>query len=265
MPTVAVPVGGPTVHNHPESPSGPATRTVPEAREDEPLLGRPGDVSQSTSSTLCRGLLTNLITGTAPLAQLGSFVLVGLIFTAIFTHPLMLFSVHPIMNTLAIVLAVQAILVLQPTHTPNQKRAGAHTHAVIWATSLAAFIAAGVSIEVHKKRRGIGHFESKHAIFGTIIYTTLVLQAIVGVLQFYAPNLLGGEAKAKAIYKYHRVSGYLILTAILVNVVLATYTPYAGNVLGIKTWTTVLSGVLVLAGIIPRVKKQKVQLWGRRG
>jgi hypothetical protein len=71
----------------------------------------------------------------------------------------------------------------------------------------------------------------------------------VGILQFYAPNLLGGEAKAKAIYKYHRVSGYLILTAFLVNVALATHTYYAGKVLGIKTWATVMAGVLVLAGM----------------
>jgi hypothetical protein len=49
-------------------------------------------------------------------------------------------------------------------------------------------------------------------------------------------------------YKYHRVSGYLILILVLVNVALASLTYYAGNILGIKLWSTVVGGIFVVIG-----------------
>ena len=43
------------------------------------------------------------------------------------------------------------------------------------------------------------HFESAHAIAGLITYILIFLQATVGIIQFYLPGLVGGEANAKAI------------------------------------------------------------------
>lgn len=51
-----------------------------------------------------------------------------------------------------------------------------------------------------------------------ITYSLLVTQALIGVAQFYTPGLLGGEGKAKRLYKWHRMSGYLLLILLFVTV-----------------------------------------------
>ncbi|GAB1203494.1 hypothetical protein APSETT445_002129 [Aspergillus pseudonomiae] len=100
-----------------------------EAREDEPLLGRPGDVVQKEDQYI----IYNLFTGTASLAQFGIWIIAILVWAGIFSHPLILFSAHPLLNSSALLLQVQAALILQPTATPQQKLKGARIHYVIQA------------------------------------------------------------------------------------------------------------------------------------
>ncbi|KAA8900455.1 hypothetical protein FN846DRAFT_909282 [Sphaerosporella brunnea] len=225
--------------------------------EEEPLLGRPGDVTQRPSDLL----LKNLILGTAPLAQVGGITLVAITWGGVFTHRLILFSAHPLLNSLGLLLGIQALLILQPTHTAEQKRSGTLMHFLFWASALATFYAALVVVEVHKQRGGIGHFESPHAVLGIVIYVLLLIQAWVGVAQYFFPAVFGGVERAKRVYKYHRIAGYVLVLLLLVNVVLATKTYYAGKVLGIRTWAAVVGSLLVVAGIAPRIKKQKIRLW----
>ena len=63
-----------------------------EPREDEPLLGRPGDAVQDENQSL----LQNFIQGTGILAQGGVIVLAVLIWASVFTKPLILFGAHPV-------------------------------------------------------------------------------------------------------------------------------------------------------------------------
>ncbi|KAA8909114.1 hypothetical protein FN846DRAFT_943556, partial [Sphaerosporella brunnea] len=215
--------------------------------EEEPLLGRPGDVTQRPSDSL----LKNLIVGTAPLAQVGGIALVAMIWAGVFTHHLILFSAHPLLNSLGLLLGIQALLILQPTHTVEQKRSGTLMHFLFWAAALATFYAALVVVEVHKQRSGIGHFESPHAVLGVVIYVLLLIQAWVGVAQYFFPAVFGGVERAKKVYRYHRIAGYVLVLLVLVNIVLATKTYYAGKVLRIRTWATVVGGLLVVAGLLP--------------
>lgn len=50
------------------------------------------------------------------------------------------------------------------------------------------------------------HFTSWHGRFGLTTSILFVLQALIGALVAYDPGmqLFGGEAKAKALWKYHR-------------------------------------------------------------
>jgi len=226
------------------------------AGEQEPLLGAPGTNTQKADQSVMR----NLVTGTAPIAQLGAILLFGLVWTSIFTHPRILFSAHPLLNSAAILLALQAVLVLQPTHTPQQKKVGTYVHATFWVLANGAFYAALAVILVHKQRQGIGHFESPHAWMGVITYALLAAQAFVGFTQYFLPGLYGGVDNAKALYKYHRAFGYILITMMSVNVVLASLTYYAGAVLGLKTWTTSVATALIVLGLFPRIKKQKLGL-----
>lgn len=176
-----------------------ASTTEPRgASEDEPLLGRAGEVSQraDTPPPLC-----SLVTGTAPLAQAGAVVLLALVWTGVLTHPIILFSAHPLLNAAAVLLAIEAVLVLQPTHTADQKRRGTLAHALLWAVALSCFYAALVVVLWHKYRSGLGHFESPHAILGTAIYVSLLVQAAVGITQYFFPRLYGSVENAKAIVR----------------------------------------------------------------
>ncbi|KAI9764457.1 MAG: hypothetical protein M1840_008480 [Geoglossum simile] len=228
---------------------------VPETRpEDEPLLGRPGDVLQEEG----KGIQFNLVIGTAVLAQAGIWILTAVIWTGIFTHKLIPFSAHPLLNSAGALLLTQSILILQPTHTPDQKRQGTAIHFII--ISFSAFsLYAGLAVILYAKLSHPGtHLKSPHAILGAICYIFLFLQGLVGFTQYYTPRIYGGVGNAKKIYKYHRMSGYATLILLLVTVVAATQTEYIHDQIKIKLWAVTVSVVLVLVGVLPRIKKQKL-------
>ena len=87
-----------------------------------------------------------------------------------------------------------------------------------------------------------------------------MLQALAGLTLFYAPGLYGGVENAKKVYKWHRMSGYVGLVLGLATVAAATQTETGGKVLGIRLWAVIVTGVLVLVGVLPRIKKQKLGL-----
>lgn len=85
----------------------------------------------------------------------------------------------------------------------------------------------------------------------------IVFQAVIGFTQYFVPALYGGEDKAKAMYKYHRVAGYVILLMLLATVAAATQTDYNKNVLQMQLWAVIAAAVITLMGVLPRIKKQK--------
>jgi len=93
---------------------------------------------------------------------------------------------------------------------------------------------------------------------GLITYIFMLIQAVVGVTQYFVPQLYGGVDNAKKIWKYHRMSGYVVFTLALGTVCAATQTDYNINVLGIQLWAVIVASVLTLAGVLPRIKKQKL-------
>jgi hypothetical protein len=226
--------------------------------EDEPLLGRIGDASQQAG----RPLHHNLIIGTAVVAQIGIVLLTASVWAGVFLHPLMLFSAHPILNSTALFALTQSILILQPTHTAGQKRQGTLAHFSINLFALDLLIAGLVIIEYNKFSHGGIHFVSPHAILGLLTYILLGIQAMVGFTAYFVPKLYGSVDKAKSFYKWHRMSGYLVLVLMLATVCAATQTDYNKNTLHIKLWAILVTSVLVLVGIVPRIKKQKLGLRG---
>ncbi|KAL0940777.1 cytochrome b561 [Colletotrichum truncatum] len=223
--------------------------------ELEPLLGRPGDAQQPPDQFIAK----NLILGTGVIAQFGAVILLAMIWASVLTKDLILFSGHPLAQSLAIFTLIQSILSLQPTHTPDQKRVGQRVHAVLNLLAF-LFLVTGVTIiEYNKYLQGPGsHFHSVHGYLGVILSIILLLQYLVGFTMWATPKLYGGEDRAKSIWKYHRMSGYAVLVLLLITVATATDTPYNANVLKLKLWAVVVTSLLVLIGIIPRVQKQKL-------
>jgi hypothetical protein len=203
----------------------------------------------------------NIVTGTAVIAQGGIILLVALIWAGVFLHPpLSLFSAHPLLNSSAILLLTESILILQPTHTAPQKRQGTLIH---FFTNMVAFdllIAAFMIIEYNKFNHGAVHFVSVHGKLGLITYILLLIQSTVGLTQYFVPQLYGGVDNAKSIYKWHRLSGYVILVMMLATACAATQTETGMMTLDIKLWAVLVSSVLILIGVLPRIKKQKFGL-----
>ena len=109
------------------------------------------------------------------------------------------------------------------------------------------------------------HLDNPHNILGFITYLAIILQGFVGVTQFFVPKLYGSVDKAKAIYKYHRLSGYMILILSLATVAASTQTYFAKNILHLKLWAVLLASVIAVAGIVPRIRLSKFGWLAGRG
>ncbi|OAA67265.1 cytochrome b561-like protein [Niveomyces insectorum RCEF 264] len=231
--------------------------------ESAPLLGGPGDVLQHPGE----GLVSNLYKGTAWLAQAGVLLLVALVWSAVFSHPplLPLFSPHPLLQSLGVVAAVEAVLVLQPTATPQDKTLGARVHAGLQLLSFALF-AAGVSvIEANKIRSHGAHLHSAHGVLGALTAAVLVVQYLFGLAVWAAPAWLFGRDdtvdRARALWKQHRWAGYAaVLPLLLATVTTATATDYNVNVLDIRLWAVLVAAGLVVVGVYPRIHVRKLGL-----
>lgn len=169
-----------------------------------------------------------------------------MIWKHVLTHDIILFSGHPLLQSTAVFVLTQAILILQPTHTAEQKSAGQLAHAALNAASFLLLVGGVTIIEVNKFRGNGPHFHSVHGTLGILTSLAILLQYLVGVTIWAYPGLYGGEGKAKSLYKYHRVSGYFIYLALLATVLSAVWTDYNKNVLGIQWWQLAVPIALVL-------------------
>jgi hypothetical protein len=163
-----------------------------------------------------------------------------------------------LLNSAGVLLTTQAILVLQPTHAPTQKKQGTLIHALLNGTALLSLLAGLIIIEYNKFDHNGTHFESPHAILGLTTYILLIVQALVGITQYYTPSLYGGVDNAKKIWKYHRMSGYVLLVMFFVTIAAATQTDFNKTTLHIQLWAVVVAALLTLVGVVPRIKKQKL-------
>lgn len=225
--------------------------------ETEPLLGGPGDAAQAPGAPLIK----NLWIGTGWIAEVGVILLFVLVWVAIFLNPLLpLFSPHPLLQSFGVLTLTQAILVLQPTRTGTAKTYGARVHVALNLVSFLSFTAGVCVIEANKVTSHGVHFHSVHGYLGVITAVVLLLQYLFGFLMWATPAVLGGEARAKSMWKYHRMSGYIVLPLILATVISATKTSYNETVLGIKLWSVVVAAVLILIGVYPRISVAKLGL-----
>lgn len=161
-----------------------------------------------------------------------------------------------LLNSAGFLFVIQAILLVQPTHTPEQKREGTNIHAILNGIGVLALIGGLIVIEYNKISGNHAHFGTPHNIVGLVVYIVFILQALVGIAQYYVPVLFGSVNNAKAVYKYHRASGYLILVLALAAFATATQTAY-NNTLGIQLWVVIVASIITLVGILPRIKKAK--------
>ncbi|KAL1877068.1 hypothetical protein Daus18300_002678 [Diaporthe australafricana] len=230
-----------------------------EARESEPLLGEPGDALQRPEESIFH----NLYRGTGWLAQGGAVLLVALVWSSVFEHPpfIPLFSPHPLLQSVGVLVLSEAILILQPTWTAGEKVIGARAHASLNLLSFVIFAAGVLIIEANKIKQGPdSHFHSVHGYLGVLTSVVLLVQYVFGFLMWGVPGVFGGIDNAKALWKYHRISGYLLFLLILATVISAVWTDFNVNVLNIRLWTVIVAIALIVLGVYPRLHPRKLGL-----
>jgi hypothetical protein len=79
-------------------------------------------------------------------------------------------------NSTALILLTNSVLLLQPTHTPEQKRIGAVTHGILNSVALASFTTAVIIIIYNKAAHNAAHFTTAHGKIGLITYILLIFQ-----------------------------------------------------------------------------------------
>ncbi|KAK4556062.1 hypothetical protein LTR86_006758 [Recurvomyces mirabilis] len=218
-------------------------RITGEQSEQTPLLGGPGDASQHGKPLYHNFVIDNQ--------------LAAIVWGSVFSNDLSLFSAHPLLNSAAVLFFVQGVLILQPTYTAKQKKQGTYTHAALNDIAVLAAVAGLVIIEYNKIDHNGAHFESVHAILGLVTYILVMLQALVGITQFFTPSLYGGVDNAKALYKYHRVGGYITLLVMLATVCAATQTTFNVQTLKMQLWAVVVASVVIVLGLGARIKPSK--------
>ncbi|KAI6036850.1 hypothetical protein BKA83DRAFT_677766 [Pisolithus microcarpus] len=121
------------------------------------------------------------------------------------------FAYHPILQS--------CILTLQPTSQPVTKAAGLQRHQIAMFGIGIPCILAGTAFMIYNKSlHSAPHFTSWHGTFGIITVVWLLIQALVGGASvWFGGAALGGGMKAKAVWKYHRLSGYIVFTMTLVH------------------------------------------------
>lgn len=75
-------------------------------------------------------------------------------------------------------MVTNALLLLQPTHTPEQKRIGAVTHGLLNSLALASFTSAVIIIIYNKAAHNAYHFTTAHGRIGLITYILLIIQVL---------------------------------------------------------------------------------------
>ncbi|KAK9466717.1 hypothetical protein V1512DRAFT_263259 [Lipomyces arxii] len=211
------------------------------------------------------GLRKNLYTTASSIfAQVGAITFFLYIFYHIMRHDIIFFTGHPALNNFGFLLLAQSIILVQPTSTAAEKALGATVHGIFNIIGAASFFGSFGIIFLNKAAHNGVHFASPHAVFGLITYMILMCNVLLGITQFWMPHIYGSPTRAKSLYKYHRVIGYVALVFGYLTVCLATITDYNRNVLSLR-FPVILGLVLITSlGLAVRIRPQKFQFKSRR-
>lgn len=211
-----------------------------------------------------RDILPHLYaTKEAMIAQTGLMIVVTRVVYALSQHEFIPFSIHPICNSLGLFLLAEAILLVQPQpKTPAHKAYMGEVHGLLNATAVALFMTAASAVVGNKIMYGGKHLATWHATLGAMIAMYVPLIAVVGASMFWFPTRVFGSIKTgKTMYKHHRMMGYMGITMIAANLILATYSDYNLNVLDISTGLTATGLGLYLYGVFAQIKLAKIKFW----
>ncbi|EIW85386.1 hypothetical protein CONPUDRAFT_118197 [Coniophora puteana RWD-64-598 SS2] len=130
-----------------------------------------------------------------------------------------LFAWHPFLQCLAIACFTYGIITLQPTSQPKTKVAGLQRHQTgMFLLGFPSILLGTAAIFFRKSLHGASHFTTWHGTFGIIAMVWLVGQILLGGASVWFDGMaLGGGMRAKKVWKYHRLSGYVLFVLLLLT------------------------------------------------
>ncbi|KJA18605.1 hypothetical protein HYPSUDRAFT_144737, partial [Hypholoma sublateritium FD-334 SS-4] len=132
------------------------------------------------------------------------------------------FALHPPLQTLAVFAFTFGIITLQPTNQPKTKVAGLLRHQIaIFFIGFPCILLGTFAVYYNKWLRSADHFATWHGTIGIICIVWLAFQTLLGAGSVWFDGaLFGGGLKAKSLWKYHRVSGYILFPLLMFSVYL---------------------------------------------
>jgi len=176
------------------------------------------------------------------------------------------FAFHPPLQVLAIAFFAYGILTLQPTSLaqPKAKAAGFARHQFFIAyLGVPVIFVGSLAIMVNKSVHGYDHFTTWHGFLGFVVLLWMSIQAFIGGGSVWYGGRLFGR-NPKAVYKYHRASGYpLLLLSLFVLHLAGAWSNFAVNNMGtITRFIVFLVGpILVGLGIFTRIRFDKMPIF----
>ncbi|KAF8319991.1 hypothetical protein DL93DRAFT_2108080 [Clavulina sp. PMI_390] len=246
----------------------PPPRTIESTNGDDENIGQHLHPGASILNSTRRG--DNIL----GLVAIGSLLAI-LIFTWVLvlsqpklTTALKYFAFHPTLQTLAVFLFGIGILLLQPipSTAPKLKRQGLQLHQIVQLVGLLSIAGGSTLMIVNKIDHGAAHFTTWHGKFGLISIIWILFQVLAGGASvWFGGRLVGGKAKGKALWKYHRISGYLLFTFLLITIHLAGgYSDWV-HMVTTKTqrfWIYFVMPIIAFVGLAYRLRVSK--LWSGR-
>ncbi|KAJ7582581.1 hypothetical protein C8J56DRAFT_1015355 [Mycena floridula] len=172
------------------------------------------------------------------------------------------FALHPLLQSSALFMITYGIVTLQPTSQPVTKASGLSRHQLAMLYLALPLISVGTfAVFYNKVAQGKDHFVTWHGVFGIISMAWIVLQILVGGGSVW----FGGRAfgtKAKSVWKYHRLSGYILFSLVLLTVNLGgawsdwsqKYTIYP-----VRLVAYTVAPLAILAGVLVRMRLSKMK------
>ncbi|KAJ3741891.1 hypothetical protein DFH05DRAFT_1527589 [Lentinula detonsa] len=179
------------------------------------------------------------------------------------------FLLHPTLESLAMLFFTYGILTLQPTSQPRTKAAGLSRHqsAIVFMAFPALLIGKLAFSELGLLAPFCEQMISNHGpqVLGIIATGWIIIQiSIGGASVWFGGKAFGGGMKAKAVWKYHRLSGYILFPLLLVTVDLGGALSHWGekNVpLPIRMVAYVFAPLVCLVAILSRMRVSKMKFF----
>ncbi|KAI8080937.1 eukaryotic cytochrome b561-domain-containing protein [Thamnidium elegans] len=165
--------------------------------------------------------------------------------------------------TLFLITATEGVSLLQPTSTPEEKKKGLKYHAIVQTTSYISAITGFTIIFCNKILQGKPHFESLHGQLGLFVFIYHLIQLVFGITIAFVPRLFGSVQKAKSLWRFHRVFGYILLVLAWTTAQLGVRAHYMEMYLYSPhlMWFHWMAVILVLGGVLSgtRFSKWRIQ------